>query len=70
MIELARLMLWWTLHTMLWGSEIIGATLLLAWLYYVVVLEPRIRRKKAQTMPAAQSGQSAPQPNDQSSSQR
>ena len=70
MIELARLMLWWTLHTMLWGSEIIGATLLLAWLYYVVVLEPRIRRKKGQTMPAAQSGQSAPQPNDHGAPQR
>lgn len=47
---------------MLWGSEIIGAALLLGWLYYVVVLEPRIRRKK-QTMPAAESDQSAPQPN-------
>jgi hypothetical protein len=61
MIEFARLILWWSLHVLLWGSEIIGAALLLAWLYYVVVLEPRIRRKK-QSMPAAQSdNHSAPQ---------
>ena len=53
MIEFARLILWWILHTALWGSEIVGAVLLLAWLYYVVVLEPRIRRKK-QALPAAQ----------------
>jgi hypothetical protein len=69
MIEFARLILWWSLHAMLWGSEIIGAALLLGWLYYVVVLEPRIRRKK-QTMPAAESDQSAPQPNDHSAPQR
>jgi hypothetical protein len=59
MIEFARLMLWWSLHAVLWGSEIIGATLLLGWLYYVVVLEPRIRRKK-QSMPAAETDRSAP----------
>jgi hypothetical protein len=28
------------------GSESIAAALLLAWLYYVIALEPRIRRKK------------------------
>jgi hypothetical protein len=69
MIEFARLILWWSLHAMLWGSEIIGATLLLGWLYYVVVLEPRIRRRK-QAISAAESGQSAPPPNDRSASQR
>jgi hypothetical protein len=69
MIEFARLILWWSLHVMLWGSEIIGAALLLGWLYYVAVLEPRIRRKK-QTMSAAESGQSGPQPNDHSAPQR
>ena len=54
MIEIARIILWWCLNALLWGSELIGATLLLAWLYYVIVLEPRIRRKK-QTNPAASS---------------
>ncbi len=68
MIEFARLILWWSLHVMLWGSEIIGATLLLGWLYYVVVLEPRIRRKK-QAVPATESNLSAPQSNDHSASQ-
>jgi flagellar biosynthesis/type III secretory pathway M-ring protein FliF/YscJ len=68
MIEFARLILWWSLHAALWGTEIIGAALLLAWLYYVVILEPRIRRRK-QAMPAAQSDQSAPQPTDHSASQ-
>jgi peptidoglycan/LPS O-acetylase OafA/YrhL len=65
MIEFARLILGWTLHAILWGSEIIGAALLLAWLYYVVVLEPRIRRKKQ----TAEPGQSAPQANERSAPQ-
>jgi hypothetical protein len=48
MIEIIQAILYWILHAMLWGSELIAAALLLAWLYYVIVLEPRIRRKKQQ----------------------
>jgi hypothetical protein len=59
MIEIARVILWGILHALLWGSELIAAALLLAWLYYVIALEPRIRRKKL-TMPAAGSNQPAP----------
>ena len=54
MIEIIQATLYWILHAMLWGSELIAAALLLAWLYYVIVLEPRIRRKK-QTMQTARS---------------
>jgi len=46
MIEIARVILWWILHALLWGSEFILVALLIAWLYYVIVIEPRIRRKK------------------------
>jgi hypothetical protein len=58
MIEIARVILYWIRHALLWGSEIIAAALLSAWLYYVIALQPRIRRKK-QTMPAAGSNQAA-----------
>jgi hypothetical protein len=63
MIEIARVILWWTFHALLWGSELIGAALLLAWLYYVIALEPRIRRKKP-TMPAAGWNEPAPPSTD------
>ena len=63
MMEIARVILWWIFHALLWGSESIAAALLLAWLYYVIDLEPRIRRKK-QTMPAAGSNQPAPPSTD------
>jgi len=59
MIEIARGILWWSLHTLLWGSELIAAALLLAWLYYLIAIAPRIRRKK-QTGPAAGSSQPGP----------
>jgi len=52
MIEIARVILWWILHALLWGSEFILVALLIAWLYYVIVIEPRIRRKK-ETMTVA-----------------
>lgn len=54
MIEIARIILWGILHALLWGSELIAVALLLAWLYYVIALEPRISRKK-QTTPVANS---------------
>jgi hypothetical protein len=63
MIESARIILWWILHALLWGSEAIAAALLLAWLYYVIALEPRIRRKK-QNRPGAGSNQPAPPSTD------
>jgi flagellar biosynthesis/type III secretory pathway M-ring protein FliF/YscJ len=59
MIEIARVILWWILHALLWGSEFILVALLMAWLYYVIVIEPRIRRKK-QTIPVAETDQAAP----------
>jgi hypothetical protein len=52
MIEIARVILWWILHALLWGSEFIVVALLMAWLYYVIVLEPRIRRKKQTALAA------------------
>ena len=54
MIEIARVILRWSLHILMWGSELIGAALLLGWLYYVAVLEPRIRSNK-QTKPVQNS---------------
>jgi len=66
MIEIARVILWWILHALLWGSEFIVVALLMAWLYYVIVLEPRIRRKK-QTAPAAETDQPAPPSTDHGS---
>jgi len=63
MIEIARIILRGLLHALLWGSELIAASLLLAWLYYVIALEPRIRRQK-KTMPAAGSNQPTPPPTD------
>jgi hypothetical protein len=59
MIEIARVILWWILHALLWGSEFILVALLMAWLYYVIVIEPRIRRKK-QTIPVTETDQPAP----------
>ena len=59
MLEIARVMLWWVLHALLWGSEFIVVALLMTWLYYVIVLEPRIRRKK-QAMPVTEADQPAP----------
>ena len=59
MIEIARVILWWILHALLWGSEFILVALLMAWLYYVIVIEPRVRRKK-QTIPVAETDQPAP----------
>ena len=63
MIEIARVILWWVLHALLWGSEFIVVALLMAWLYYVIVLEPRLRRKK-QTAPAPETGQPVPPSTD------
>jgi len=57
MIEIARETLRWGLHILMWGSELIGAALLLGWLYYVVVLEPRIRSKKLTKPDAADRGE-------------
>jgi hypothetical protein len=57
MIEIARVILRWGLHILMWGSELIGAALLLGWLYYVVVLEPRIRSKKLTKPGAADRGE-------------
>ena len=59
MSEIVRVILWWILHALLWGSEFILVALLMAWLYYVIVIEPRIRRKK-QTIPVAETDQPAP----------
>jgi hypothetical protein len=63
MIEIGRVILWWILHALLWGSELIAAALLLAWVYYVTALEPCIRRKK-QAMPAAGSNLPVPPSTD------
>jgi hypothetical protein len=52
MIEIVR----WSLHVLLWASEFIVGALLLAWLYYMIAIEPRIRRK-GQTKPNAGSDQ-------------
>jgi hypothetical protein len=59
MIEIIQAIFYWILHAMLWGSELIAAALLLAWLYYVIVLEPRIRRKKQQAAGSKSAEQSA-----------
>jgi hypothetical protein len=67
MIEFARVILWWILHALLWGSEFIVVALLVAWLYYVMVLEPRIRRKK-QFAPPAETDQPTPPSTDHRSS--
>jgi hypothetical protein len=69
MIEIARVILRLILHALLWGSESIAAALLLAWLYYVIALEPRIRRKKQTTL-AAGSNQPAPLSIDHREAQR
>ena len=53
MIEIVR----WSLHVLLRASEFIFGVLLLAWLYYSIAIEPRIRRKN-QTKPNAGSDQS------------
>jgi len=63
MIEIARVILWWVLHALLWGSEVTVVALLMAWAYYMIILEPRIRRKK-QTMPAAETNLPAPPSTD------